>query len=108
MANIIQGSAVLFEIDLQAEGFSMDENNFDIEIVGAKETVKASKNGSSQDGSLIIFKEDNTWFGILKTENLSKGNYKTIATAYIPDTHVPTTQIRPEIARSDFGTIILP
>lgn len=107
MANFILGSAVKFEIDLSAEGFSMNNDDFDVEIAGAKNSVYASKNTPDPQGNFTIYKESNTWYGILKTDAVGLGDCKLIATAYITDSAAHGGN-RKEIASTSFGRIVKP
>lgn len=86
-----QGDEVKFSIDLQAPGFSTDDDNFEIEVTSkGGGRVKASKNAPSADNALIIFNETpeaetGTWYAILDTTNLKVGTLNVIATAHVPD-----------------------
>lgn len=84
-----RGDEIKFSIGLQASGFSMDEDDFDIEVKSSKggTSAKASKESPAQDGSLVIFKEEGTWYAIVDTTNLAAGDLSVIATAHIPDEH---------------------
>jgi len=103
METYIKGEEIKVAIDLEAEGFSMNDDDFTIEAKSGKTSVIGYKNpeqGSSLD--LIIFKdvitvppteegEEETlkeqWYAIIDTKNLAVGVVTLIATAMIKDTH---------------------
>lgn len=107
MANFIIGSEVKFKIELNAIGFNMDQDDFDLDIYGPGVTINGSKEqGGSGDGKLMIFKEEpvvtdssdssssdssaeepGEWYAIIDTTGMKKGEIKVIATAHIPDTN---------------------
>ena len=106
-----KGDEVKFSIDLQVPGFSMDDNNFDVEVASPKASVKASKNASTDD--LIIFDETVTpaegdpykvWYAIVDTTTLTTGDLKVIATAHIPDTYA-SGHMRRQSAVATLGTL---
>lgn len=84
-----KGDEIKFSIDLQAPGFSMDDDDFDIEVKSSRggTPAAASKESPAQDGSLVIFKEEGTWYAIVDTTNLAAGDLTVVATAHIPDAH---------------------
>ncbi len=94
MAKIYVGEEKKFAIELKADGFSMDDNDFEVEVMGPKNSVKGNKKNTLDEG-LRIFNEQvtpaegepfNVWFGILDTSKLSgTGELKVIGTAFVPD-----------------------
>lgn len=105
---IYKGDEIKFSIELTAQGFSMDDDDFDIEVVSSNgSSVKGSKNPPAGSGTdVIIFSEEvettippaeeggeptvettTFWYAIVKTEKLDIGNLRVIATAYVPDAH---------------------
>ena len=105
---IYKGDEIKFSIELTAQGFSMDDDDFDIEVVSARGgSVKGSKNPpAGSDTDVIIFSEEKettippaeeggepttetstVWYAIVKTEKLETSELRVIATAYVPDTH---------------------
>jgi hypothetical protein len=118
MAKVYIGEEKKFAINLSAQGFSMDDNDFDIEVVVAGQSEKGNKANSIEGSPIVIFSEDVTpqegdpfkqWFGIIDTSVFDKsGESKVIATAYVPDTHADDG-IRKEIAVSkELGQFVLP
>ena len=114
---IYKGTEARFTIDLEAEGFSMDEHDFDIEVVSPKGSVKGSKRaGKRADSEVVIFKDtdidssdsdDGVWCAIAETKNLSVGELRVIATCYIPDANA-NDGIRIEVAPSSLDRLVNP
>ena len=103
---IYKGDEIKFSIELTAQGFSMDDDDFDIEVVSSRGgSVKGSKNPpAGSDTDVIIFSEEvettippaeeggeptvettTVWYAIVKTEKLEPNELRVIATAYVPD-----------------------
>lgn len=104
---LYQGDEGKFTFELKAEGFSMEDDDFEIEIVGLKGgSIKGYKTppAGSEDTDVIIYSETEetqippaeeggeptvetttTWFVIFKTDKLTPGSVKVIGTAYVPD-----------------------
>ena len=84
-----KGDEIKFSIELQAQGFSMDDDDFDIEVRSSRggPVMRASKNASAEDGSLIIYESDGTWYGIVDTTDMTVGDLSVVATAHVPDAH---------------------
>lgn len=104
-----KGDEVKFSIDLQAPGFSMDDNNFDIEVASSGGgSVKASKNAPSADNALVIFKEgegeEGKWYAIVDTTNLGDGDLRVIATAHVPDVNA-NDGIRRQTEKQKLGVL---
>lgn len=128
MAQIIKGTEKKYAINLTAPGFSMDEDDFDLEVVVGKESIKGYKN-PPQDASkdVLVFKETttqttenpedpqnptvtevNTWYTIINTAAFNTtGDMKLIATAHIPDANA-NDGIRNDIDKITLGTLINP
>ena len=113
---IFKGDEAKFSINLTAPGFSMDTDDFDVEIVSNQGgSLKGSKGGSGTD--VIIFSETDSsgetpvtkWYVIVNTANELKpgGNLKVIATAYVPDVHADDG-IRKQIATEILDKFIEP
>ena len=117
MAKTYIGEEKKFAINLNAQGFSMDDNDFDIDVEVAGRRVKGNKNNSIEGSPIIIFSEEVTpqggepfkqWFGIIDTSVFKKsGDSTVIATAHVPDAHA-NDGIRKEIAVSkELGNFVL-
>ena len=105
MDNYYKGDEIKFAIDLKAPGFSMDDDDFDIEVKSGNSSVKGSKGASAETSAgLRIFKETetvqpetpegeepqepvtvSTWYAIVDTSTLALSKMRVIATAYIVD-----------------------
>lgn len=100
MANFYRNDEIKFAISLEAPGFSMDDDDFDIEVKSGNSSVKGYKNpeaGSPTD--VIIYKDTvtvppeeggeektvSTWYAIVDTSALDVGSMRVIATAHIVD-----------------------
>lgn len=116
MANFYKGDEIKFAINLEAPGFSMDNDDFDIEVASQKVSVKASKGEqASEDTALIIFKEtsgdssssdetEGTWYAIVDTTSLTVGEMRVIATAFVPDANA-NDGVRRQSAVAALGTL---
>lgn len=120
MADFIKGTKVKFAINIEAQGFSMDRDDFEIEVISPRESAKgysSPKLGGSS--GIVIYKETktaedsasseegtiSTWYAILDTANLSVGQLRVVATAYIPDEN-DSAGIRKEIATARLGKLV--
>lgn len=124
---IFKGDEAKFSINLTAPGFSMDTDDFDIEVVSSiGGSLKGSKGGTGTD--VIIYSEQTetqvpsedpqgepttetttTWYAIVNTANELRpgGSLKVIATAYVPDAHADDG-IRKQIATAVLDKFIEP
>lgn len=113
MAQILKGTEQKFAINLTAPGFSMDTDDFEIEVASPSESLKGYKNppqGASTD--VLIFKETvdgaSTWYAIVNTAAFTKtGELRVIATAHIPDANA-NDGIRDEVVKTSLGTLANP
>ena len=128
MAQIIKGTEKKYAINLTAPGFSMDEDDFELEVAVGKESINGYKNppqGASED--LLVFKETttqttenpedpenptvtevNTWYIIVNTAAFNTtGDMKLIATAHIPDANA-NGSIRNDIVKTTLDSLINP
>lgn len=115
MADFIKGTEIKFAVNIEAQGFSMDTDDFDLEVITPRESVKGYKNppqGTSTD--LVVFKETvtpeegdpvSTWYAILDTTDLTIGQMRVVATAHIPDANA-NDGIRNEISVARLGKLI--
>lgn len=108
MATFFKGTEIKFAIELTAEGFSMDDNNFDIQVATAGSSISGSKTGTATTGQgsqeVSIFKDGDTWYAVADTSSLKKGDLRVIATAHIPDNSV-NDNMRNEIAVATLGNL---
>ena len=125
MANYYKNDEIKFAIKLEAPGFAMDTDDFDIEVKSGNTSVKGYKDASkSQDTDVVIFKETetvqpetpdgeepqdpvtiNTWYAIVDTSKLAFGNMRVIATAYIVDANA-NDGVRKNIAVQTLGKLV--
>ena len=124
-ANYYKGDEIKFAIKLEAPGFSMDDDDFDIEVKSGNTSVKGYKDASkSQDSAVVIFKETetvqpetpegeepaepvtvNTWYAIVDTSTLAMSSMRVIATAYIVDANA-NDGVRKNIAVWTLGKLV--
>lgn len=119
MAKFYKGSEVKFAINLTAQGFSMDNDEFDIEVASPRGSVKGYKTPEANDpNDVVIFKETvesgdpevestGTWYCIVDTAKLSTGEMRVIATAHIVDANA-NDGVRNEIAVATLGSLANP
>ncbi len=122
MAKFYKGTEVKFSIEIVAQGFSMDDDDFEIEVASTKGgSLKGYKNppmGATTD--IVLFKEvpvsdssdsgeESTagWYGIVDTSKLATGSLRVIATAHVPDVNAPDG-IRNEVAKAELGELTNP
>ena len=124
---IYQGDEPKFAIDITAQGFSMDTDDFDVEIISTTGgSLKGSKGGTGTD--VIIFSETEqitippaedggeptvenktTWYVIVDTSKELRpgGSLKVVATAYVPDAHA-NDGIRKQIVTGILDKFVAP
>ena len=125
MANYYKGDEIKFSIKLEAPGFSMDDDDFDIEVKSGNTSVKGYKDASkSQDADVVIFRETetvqpetpegeepqesvtvSTWYAIVDTSTLALSTMRVIATAYIVDANA-NDGVRKNIAVKTLGKLV--
>ncbi len=125
MANYYKGDEIKFAINLEAPGFSMDDDDFDIEVKSGNTSVKGYKDATkSQDTAVVIFKDTETvqpetpegeepaepvtvskWYAIVNTATLALSNMRVIATAYIVDANA-NDGVRQNIAVQTLGKLV--
>lgn len=97
MATFYKGDEVKFLLDITAQGFSMDDDDFEVEVRVGKKSVKGYKTPAQDDpNDLVIYRETtgqdgnettSAWYAILDTSKLEAGDMRVIATAHIVDEH---------------------
>lgn len=127
MATFYKGDEIKFAINLEVAGFSMDDDDFDIEVKSGNTSVKGSKGaGSEASTDLVIFKETetvqpetpegeepqdpvtvSTWYAIVDTAKLPVGNMRVIATAHVIDANA-NDGVRKSIAVEKLGNLAEP
>lgn len=105
------GTVLKYKVEITAEGFSMDEDDFEIEIRRGKESVVLHKEdllihevepegSGSGSGS---GEPELEYYMLVDTEALGAGKYEVITRAYVPDDDIEGG-VRPEI---DKQTLII-
>ena len=106
MANntYFKGTEIKFSINLSAPDFSMDDDDFDIEVKTGNVSVKGYKGVQDEDLGIVIFKEGEDWFAIVDTKKLSSGRMTVIGTAHIVDANA-ADGVRDDIATATLGQL---
>lgn len=120
---IYKGDEVKFGINLTANGFDMDANDFDVEIVSPRAIIRGNKGNTDPTSRVRVFKEEpesgsesdspdaetaGGWFVIAETDALSAGSMlKVVARAYIPDANA-IDGVRTEIAVCNLDNLVNP
>lgn len=107
MANYYIGEEAKFTFEAKGTGFSMNSDDFDVEVSAGGATVSAQKRGSTTRVStedLSIFKENSQWYFIVNTTKLAEGPLILSVTAYIPDANA-FDGIRTEIISQRIGNL---
>ncbi len=127
MATFYKGDEIKFAINLEVAGFSMDDDDFDIEVKSGNTSLKGSKGaGSEASTDIVIFKETetvqpetpegeepqdpvtvSTWYAIVDTAKLPVGNMRVIATAHVIDANA-NDGVRKSIAVEKLGNLAEP
>lgn len=116
MAIFYKGAEIKFLIELTAEGFSMDDDDFDIEVASPRDSVIGYKDATkSSDTDVVIFQETVTsggnsasaWYAIVDTKNLSLGDLRVIATAHVIDPNA-NDGVRNDVAVAPLGKLLNP
>lgn len=103
--NVLLGTDLKIKVELICEGFSMDDNDFDLTLRwnGGSKTYK--KTSSSTDENIVKAQDGSGWYLVIETEELSmKGLVTLIATLYVPDTDFPDG-IRSEVVKQDLFSV---
>lgn len=106
MATFYKGDEIKFSVNIEAAGFSMDDDDFDIEVKSGNTSVKGYKGAQKESSSgVVIFKEDTGWYAIVDTATLAAGNtMRVIATAHIVDANA-NDGVRKNIAVQTLGQL---
>lgn len=114
-----KGEEIKFAINIEAPGFSMDADDFDIEVKSGRTSVKGYKdNSKSQDLAVRIFSETIPpeeeggeptlqWYVIVDTSSLATGQMRVISTAYIVDANA-NDGVRKSIDVQQLDTLVDP
>ena len=124
---LYRGDEVRFTINLTAPGFSMADDDFEIEVSSSRGgSIKGYKTPPAGEDPLdvIIFSETvettvpaeepegeptvestTTWYVIADTSKLNAGELKVIGTAYVPDAHANDGVRRQTAVNKDLGIL---
>ena len=91
MEQAILGSEKKFAVEVIAEGFSMEDNDFSLSIMKGHNVVK-----EIAKSDLVV--EEGTWLLCVDTTELGAGTFDLAVTAEVPDSHFPDL-MRTEIER---------
>lgn len=75
---IFVGTELKYTIDIQADGFSMDTDDFLVTIKSTKTSIQFTKEEMSKT-------QDDKYLFTINTAELGTGEYNISVTAYIPD-----------------------
>lgn len=100
METYFRGTELKFKVELTAAGFSMAENDFEIEVKSGRQSVSMTKEEMKTDGS-------GNYYAYIDTNALPAGTLKIVATAHIPDSDSPDG-VRNEVAKADLCNVVNP
>lgn len=75
---IYVGTDLKFALNIECEGFSMDEDDFEVVLVNGCKRLLISKDEMSRS-------EDGTWFLCFNSEDVGQGTITLIVYAHVPD-----------------------
>lgn len=103
--NVLLGTDLKIKVELICEGFSMDDDDFDLTLRWNGGDVTYSKTESSTDEHIVEAQDGSGWYLVIETEELNmKGLVTLIATLYVPDTDFPDG-IRNEVVKQDLFSV---
>jgi hypothetical protein len=97
MESIIVGTEVKFAVNIEAQGFSMDDDDFTLYIMRGRNIVK-----EYSKSDLIV--EDDTYLLCVDTEETGVGSFDLAVNAQVPDGHFQDSY-RTEIERVPLMTV---
>ena len=105
--NVLLGTDLKIKVELTCEGFSMDDNDFDLTVRWNGGTDTYTKREEEKD-THIIRSQEGDWYLCIPTEGM-KGLVTLIAKLYVPDSDFQfQDNIREEIVKQDLFTIKRP
>ena len=108
MENVLLGTDLKLKVELICEGFSMDDDDFDLTIKCGNNSNTYKKTDSSTS-SYIVHDTTGTnddWYLCLPTTGL-KGTVTMVATLYVPDANFDGGK-RKEVVKQDLFTVLRP
>ena len=97
MEAIIVGTEVKFAVSLEAQGFSMSDNDFTLYIMKGRNIVK-----EYQKADMVV--EDDTYLLCIDTKEIGIGTFDLAVNAQVPDRHFQDSY-RTEIERVPLMTV---
>lgn len=78
---VLIGTELKYKVEIEASGFSMDENDFTVEV------RRGTKSKLFEKPDMIIHETEsgNEYYVAFDTSELGTGKYDFITTAYVPD-----------------------
>lgn len=98
MDSVIIGTEIKFAINIEAEGFSMDDDDFTLQIMKGRNVVKEYQKSDLQ------IDDDDTYILCVSTDDIGVGTFDLAVNAQVPDTHFPDG-LRTEIQRVPLMTV---
>ena len=99
METYYKGTELKPKIELTAQGFSMTNDEFEIEVKSGRSSITMEKE------DLIV--KNGEYYAYIDTNELQAGTLKLIATLHVPDSDAPDG-IRNEIAVTNLCSIVNP
>lgn len=101
MANVAEyaylGTELKFLVEIEAEDFDMDLDDFEVEIIRGSKTLHFGKEDMFKD-------DENNWYVCFDTQDLKTGKISARIIAYVPDADFPDGT-RTEVQRLDLITV---
>lgn len=104
--NVLLGTDLKIKVELICEGFSMDDDDFDLTLRWNGGEVTYSKTESSTDEHIVHAQDGSGWYLCLPTTGM-KGMVTMIATLDVPDEDFDGG-IRKEVVKKDLFTVRKP
>lgn len=97
MESIIVGTEIKFAVNIEAQGFSMDDDDFTLYIMKGRNVIK-----EYTKSDLVV--EDGTYLLCVDTEGIGVGSFDLAVKAQVPDGHFQDSY-RTEIERVPLMTV---
>lgn len=78
------GSQFKVLLDIDSDGFNIDEDDWICVIKNGRRTIEADRNRNS------VRHEDGKWFVLVDTDQLGSGQYEMVVDIDVPDTDFPS------------------
>ncbi len=107
--NVLLGTDLKIKVELTCEGFSMDDDDFDLVLRWNGGEKPLQKRESSHSDELVR-SDEGDWYLCIETEGM-KGLVTLIAKLYVPDNDFPLKdgkRIREEVVKQDLFNVKRP